>query len=163
MLSLSNIFSKEDLQDFIDKICRFLKISTIPDLYLETKIDGVSFSLIYKNGHLVTASTRGDGYVGEDITRNIKTINNLPKYIDNAPDLIEFRGEIYIEKNDFIKLNKKQANEKKALFANPRNAAAGSLRQLDSAITEERPLKYFIYAVGFQSSPFASYQSELFE
>ena len=102
MLSLANGFSSEDIKDFIDKICRFLKTDNTPFLYLEPKIDGMSFSMTYERGKLIAAATRGDGYIGEDITRNVKTIKNIPLEIKNAPELLEVRGEIFIEKTDFV-------------------------------------------------------------
>lgn len=161
MLSLGNAFSIEDIEDFSDRICRFLKEDSMPALYLEPKIDGVSFSLTYKNGIFVTGATRGDGYVGEDITANIKTIKSIPLKLKDVPDFLEIRGEIYFNKDDFVKLNKEQEKAGKKLFANPRNSAAGSLRQLDPAITAARPLKYFVYSLGHTSAPFATGQEEL--
>ncbi len=162
MLSLGNCFTQSDVSDFIDKIKRFLSIDTFPDFFCEPKIDGVSFSVTYKNGTLDSASTRGDGYIGEDITLNIKTIPSLPLKIDNAPDLIEIRGEVYMEKADFDQLNTLQEEAGKTKFANPRNAAAGSLRQLDANITASRHLKYFVYAIGQSSTSFAKTQKDLF-
>ncbi|RTK93362.1 MAG: NAD-dependent DNA ligase LigA [Rickettsiales bacterium] len=163
MLSLGNAFSDVDVVDFVDKVKRFLSVNYFPTIICEPKIDGISFSLTYKKGILTTAATRGDGYVGEDITQNIKTIANLPYSIKNAPDLIEIRGEIYIDKADFILLNNKQEELSLQKFANPRNAAAGSLRQLDPNITANRPLKYFVYALGASSDKFANSQSELLQ
>ncbi len=163
MLSLGNSFSEEDVIDFVDRIKRFLSISEFPQIFCEPKIDGVSFSVTYKNGQLVTGATRGDGYVGENITQNLKTINGLPTSIKGAPGFLELRGEIYIEKNDFEELNKQQEEDGKPKFANPRNCAAGSLRQLDYSITASRPLKYFAYAIGYTSEVFAASQAELLE
>lgn len=163
MLSLGNSFSEEDVIDFVERIKRFLSISEFPKIFCEPKIDGVSFSVTYENGQLVTGATRGDGYVGENITHNLKTILGLPTSIKDAPDLLEIRGEIYIEKDDFEKLNKQQEAVRKPKFANPRNCAAGSLRQLDYSITASRPLKYFAYAIGHTSEIFASSQAELLE
>lgn len=163
MLSLGNCFSEEELADFIARIQRFLTISEFPQIFCEPKIDGVSFSATYENGELTTGATRGDGYVGEDITQNLKTIKDLPHTIKGAPDFLEIRGEIYIDKKDFEKLNAKQEELGKQVFANPRNSAAGSLRQLDYSITASRPLKYFAYAVGHTSAPFAASQEELLE
>lgn len=163
MLSLGNAFSKEDVSNFIDRIKRFLSSDNFPDIFCEPKIDGVSFSLTYEDGKLTKGSTRGDGYIGEDITKNIKTIKDLPHYIENAPKLLEVRGEIYIEKNDFKQLNTQQESEGKPAFANPRNSAAGSLRQLDYQITASRPLKYFLYGIGSASDSIASNQNELLE
>jgi DNA ligase (NAD+) len=146
MLSLSNVFTEEDVTDFIEGIQRFLMTEDFPPIFCEPKIDGLSFTAIYEKGILKVASTRGDGFEGEDITPNIKTIKNFPIKLNNAPDFLEVRGEVYIEKADFEKLNQSQEQAGKPCFANPRNAAAGSLRQLDSSITASRPLKYFVYA-----------------
>ncbi len=151
MLSLANGFTLEDIGDFIERAQKFLKVKDFPEIYCEPKIDGVSFSATYVNGALEVAATRGDGRVGENVTENVKTIQTLPHKIDNAPEILEVRGEIFIEKKDFIALNKSQQKKQKNIFANPRNAAAGSLRQLDSNITKSRPLKYFVYSIGYAS------------
>ena len=153
MLSLGNVFSDDELQDFVDGIRRFLKElkddpSAPLEMVAEPKIDGVSIALRYENGILVQAATRGDGAVGEDITKNAKTLNDIPQNIKGAPDVLEVRGEVYMTKSDFAKLNKAQEEQDGKVFANPRNAAAGSLRQLDSSITKERPLSFFAYAWG---------------
>ena len=161
MLSLGNSFSYEDVAEFIERIKRFLSISHFPSMFCEPKIDGVSFSATYEHGNLTIGSTRGDGYVGENITQNIKTIAHFPHYIKNAPEFLEVRGEIYIEKQDFELLNSKQVMEGKNKFANPRNSAAGSLRQLDAKITASRPLKYFVYAIGYYTDQFADNQEQL--
>ncbi|AGJ03026.1 NAD-dependent DNA ligase LigA [Rickettsia prowazekii] len=161
MLSLSNAFDEDDLRDFLERIKNFLRINEFTPIFCEPKIDGVSFSAIYKNGLFITGATRGDGYVGEDITMNIKTIKNFPHKIDNAPEFLEVRGEIYIEKQDFLNLNKEQEAQNRGKFANPRNAAAGSIRQLDVAITAQRPLKYFIYSGGVTEQNLASTQEQL--
>jgi len=161
MLSLSNVFDEEDVKDFIDRIKNFLRLDQFSPIFCEPKIDGLSFAATYKNGILITAATRGDGYIGEDITANIKTIKNFPHTINNAPKFLEVRGEIYIEKNDFITLNQEQESQGKDKFANPRNAAAGSLRQLDPSVTAKRPLKYFVYAVGSAKEELATSQSLL--
>lgn len=163
MLSLGNCFSEDDLIDFIDRIKRFLSIDEFPEIFCEPKIDGVSFSVTYENGKLSTGATRGDGYVGENITQNIKTIANLPHTISDSTDFLEIRGEIFIEKKDFEILNDQQEKEGKPRFANPRNSAAGSLRQLDTSITANRPLKYFVYAIGHSSEIFANSQAELLD
>lgn len=147
MLSLGNAFDREDLQDFIEKLQRFLSISYCPELCCETKIDGLSFSARFENGILIHAATRGDGYVGEDITANIKQVLNFPENIKHQ-GVVEIRGEIYMTHEDFYKLNKSQEEKENPVFANPRNAAAGSLRQLDSSITAGRNLRYFAYAIG---------------
>lgn len=162
MLSLSNAFSSEDLDNFIDKIKRYLNTDLFPEIVCEPKIDGLSFSITYEKGLLKTGATRGDGYVGENITENIKTIKELPHKIDLEDELIEIRGEIYIDKADFIELNEQQKIAGLPEFANPRNAAAGSLRQLNSNITARRPLKYYVYSVGYNTH-FAANQWELLQ
>ncbi|MBM3466932.1 MAG: NAD-dependent DNA ligase LigA [Alphaproteobacteria bacterium] len=161
MLSLANGFEIKDIADFIDRTKRFLRTDDFPEIYCEPKIDGVSFSATYINGKLMTGATRGDGYIGEDITANIKTIKNFPRIITNAPEFLEVRGEIFIEKEDFIKLNQQQELQGKQIFANPRNSASGSLRQLDPSITRLRPLKYFTYGLGHSSMKFAGTQEKL--
>lgn len=152
MLSLANAFTDEDVQDFIERVHRFLNIPlTTPMTFTaEPKIDGLSLNILYEKGRLVRSSTRGDGEEGEDVTNNAKTVKDIPQQLrgDNIPDLCEIRGEIYLCHDDFIRLNEKQEQNKKPVFANPRNAAAGSLRQLDWRITEERPLRFFAYAWG---------------
>lgn len=163
MLSLANCFDLEEVEDFINRTARFLNTEDFPEIYCEPKIDGVSFSVTYVDGVLINGSTRGDGYIGEDITANIKTIRNLPYKISNAPEFLEIRGEIFIEKKDFLLLNNQQESQGRASFANPRNSASGSLRQLDPNITYSRPLKYFVYAIGYSSSKIASNQKDLLQ
>ncbi len=159
MLSLANAFSDDDVNDFIERIKRFLNYSDSIVFTVEPKIDGLSFSAMYEDGKLVYAATRGDGSVGEDVTANAKTIKSLPQEISFKKP-IEIRGEIYIAKNDFLTLNQQREAEGLSLFANPRNAAAGSLRQLDPKVTEKRPLKYFAYAIGYNGGNFAKTQIE---
>lgn len=164
MLSLSNIFDKEEISEFRDRIFRFLGADDFDGLEIlaEQKIDGLSCSLRYINGDLVRASTRGDGYEGEDVTDNIKTISDIPKFLKtNRSGIVEIRGEVYMLRSDFFKLNDFQKKYNKQIFANPRNAAAGSLRQLNSKITAERPLRFFAYALGQISDPVATKQSEI--
>ena len=161
MLSLSNVFDEEDVKDFLDRIRSFLRLDQFSPIFCEPKIDGLSFAATYKNGILTTGATRGDGYIGEDITANIKTIKDFPHKINNAPGLLEVRGEIYIEKNDFTSLNQEQEQQGKDKFANPRNAAAGSLRQLDPSVTAKRPLKYFVYTIGSTKEELANSQDQL--
>ncbi len=149
MLSLANCFSEEDLSDFIERIQNFLRIDYCLDMCLELKIDGVSFGIRYEYGKLVSAASRGDGFIGEDITENVKTIKGLPHILPHdVPDIFEVRGEIYIAKADLTELNLSQEKIGKQIFANPRNAASGSLRQLDANIAASRPLKYFVYGLG---------------
>lgn len=153
MLSLGNVFSEEDLEDFIAGIRRFLKELSDPDMALdmvaEPKIDGLSISLRYENGQLVQAATRGDGVEGEDVTDNARTVADIPQALPaDVPEVLEVRGEVYMGKQDFFALNARQEAQGGKVFANPRNAAAGSLRQLDSAVTARRPLRFFAYAWG---------------
>ncbi len=167
MLSLSNIFDEEEIFDFTDRIRRFLNIAPDEELdfVAEPKIDGLSFSILYENGKMVNAATRGDGAVGEDITANIKTIPQLPLELtgENVPQVIEIRGEVYMDKTDFFALNEEQEACGKKLFANPRNAAAGSLRQLDPNITASRKLSLFAYTVGYVDKPTWKTQDELLD
>ncbi len=166
MLSLSNVFSEEEAQGFIDKVRKFLGLSDneVIEIVAEPKIDGLSCSLRYENQVLVMAATRGDGAQGEDITDNVRTISCIPQSLpDDAPDILEVRGEIYMSHKAFGKLNEKQKEQGKEPFANPRNAAAGSVRQLDSAITKSRDLGFFGYAIGEISEKFANTQEEIRE
>lgn len=153
MLSLGNAFSRDDMEDFIERIKRYLQISKFPTLIAEHKIDGLSCALIYKDGELVQALTRGDGKVGEDITANVRTIKNIPQKLQGGfvPKDVEIRGEIHMYREDFDAFNDVQAKAEKKVFANPRNAAAGSVRQLDANVTAERPLSFFGYAFGFKN------------
>jgi DNA ligase (NAD+) len=152
MLSLDNAFAEEDVLDFVGRIRRFLKLSDDDsiDFSAEPKIDGLSMSLRYEEGELVTAATRGDGAEGEDVTANIRTLEDVPKKLKgrNVPGICEVRGEVYMTKKAFLALNERQKAEGSTIFANPRNSAAGSLRQKDPTITASRPLGFFAYAWG---------------
>ena len=149
MLSLNNGFNMNDIEDFIERTRKYLNISRDDiEFVCEPKIDGLSISLLYENGELSQALTRGNGYEGELVTENILTIDNIPKKIIDYPELLEVRGEIFISKNDFEKLNKEQLTNDKKVFSNPRNAAAGSIRQKDSNEIKKRNLMFFAYTVG---------------
>jgi DNA ligase (NAD+) len=156
MLSLDNAFAEEDVVDFVGRIRRFLKLGDDGEITFsaEPKIDGLSMSLRYEGGELVTAATRGDGAEGEDVTANIRTLEDVPKKLKgrNVPDVCEVRGEVYMTKQAFLKLNERQKAEGSTIFANPRNSAAGSLRQKDPSITASRPLGFFAYAWGQMSA-----------
>lgn len=161
MLSLSNSFADEDVTDFVDRVRKFLLIPDTQkvEVLAEPKIDGLSCSLRYESGQLVYAATRGDGEEGEDVTENVKTIKSVPQSLPKGvPDVLEVRGEIYMTREDFQKLNKAQEEAGDKIFANPRNGAAGSLRQLDVRITAKRPLRFYGYALGEVSAPFAETQ-----
>jgi DNA ligase (NAD+) len=155
MLSLDNAFAEQDVLDFVGRIERFLKLpDTKIDFSAEPKIDGLSMSLRYEGGELVTAATRGDGAVGEDVTANIRTLEDVPQKLKgrNIPDVCEVRGEVYMTKKAFLALNERQKAAGDTIFANPRNSAAGSLRQKDPTITASRPLGFFAYAWGEMSA-----------
>jgi DNA ligase (NAD+) len=163
MLSLDNAFAEEDVVDFVGRIRRFLKLGDDDEIAFsaEPKIDGLSMSLRYEGGELVTAATRGDGAEGEDVTANIRTLKDVPHKLKgrNVPEICEVRGEVYMTKRAFLALNKKQIEAGEAPFANPRNSAAGSLRQKDPSITASRPLGFFAYAWGEMSAMPADTQS----
>lgn len=163
MLSLDNAFAEQDVIDFVARIRRFLKLSEDEKLAFsaEPKIDGLSMSLRYEGGELVTAATRGDGAEGEDVTANIRTLEDVPKKLKgrSMPAVCEVRGEIYMTKHAFLALNERQKAAGDTIFANPRNSAAGSLRQKDPKITASRPLGFFAYAWGEMSTMPADTQS----
>lgn len=157
MLSLDDAMSEDEVREFDERIKRFLNLPLDLEIEytVEPKIDGVAVELVYENGSLTVASTRGDGYVGEDVTNNVKTIKSIPlrlrKFSDDAPDIpprIDVRGEVYLNKEEFKRINEERIAKKEIPFANPRNAAAGSLRQLDPSITAKRKLDIFCYGVG---------------
>lgn len=165
MLSLDNAFDDEDVADFVGRIRRFLKLDPLAgDLILtaEPKIDGLSLSLRYEQGKLVSAATRGDGSIGENVTQNALTIDDVPTALpQSVPEIVEVRGEVYMAHSDFAALNERMAASGGKVFANPRNAAAGSLRQLNTAITASRPLRFFAYAWGEMSVIPAETQFEM--
>src|SRR5262245_41023947 len=167
MLSLANAFSEEDVTDFVARIRRFLNLKEGEALVFtaEPKIDGLSMSLRYEDGVLVRAATRGDGEEGEDVTANIKTLKEVPHRLKgkSPPAACEIRGEVYMTKADFLELNKRQAAAGEQVFANPRNSAAGSLRQKDAAITASRALHFFAYSWGEMSEVPATTQSGMLE
>ena len=162
MLSLADVFSIEEVEDFIDGVKRFLKTDSDIAFMCEPKIDGLSFSARYEKGIFVQGATRGDGQTGEDITENLRTISQLPLEIKNAPEVLEVRGEVYMSKEDFFTLNKTNESLGKKIFANPRNAAAGSLRQLDPEVTRSRRLSLFAYTWGEVSERVWDSQQDFF-
>jgi DNA ligase (NAD+) len=163
MLSLDNAFAEQDVVDFVGRIRRFLRLADDQEIAFnaEPKIDGLSMSLRYEGGELVTGATRGDGSEGEDVTANVKTLKDIPRRLKGrrVPAVCEVRGEVYMTKAAFLELNRKQAEAGKQLYVNPRNTAAGSLRQLDASITASRPLGFFAYAWGEMSDMPADTQS----
>jgi DNA ligase (NAD+) len=163
MLSLDNAFADEDVVDFVSRIRRFLRLGEDEEIVFsaEPKIDGLSMSLRYEGGKLVTGATRGDGSEGEDVTANVKTLKDIPQLLKGkgVPAVCEVRGEVYMTKAAFLELNRKQAEAGKQLYVNPRNTAAGSLRQLDATVTASRPLGFFAYAWGEMSEMPAETQS----
>jgi DNA ligase (NAD+) len=166
MLSLENAFSEEDILDFLDRIRRFLSLpsGTPIEMVAEPKIDGLSAALHYQNGKLRLAATRGDGSEGEDVTENVRTISDVPEQlVGDFPESLEIRGEVYMCREDFFRLNQQRVAEGDPEFANPRNAAAGSLRQLDPRVTARRPLKFFAYAFDALSGGKVNQQIEVIE
>jgi len=161
MLSLENAFSEREAQEFADRLKRFLRTSEDFEYVVEPKMDGVAVELVYAGGQLKVGSTRGDGYRGENVTQNLKTIHSIPlKLLSRdlpVPDLLEVRGEVYMDLKDFHRLNEERLAKGEPAFANPRNAAAGSLRQLDPAITASRPLNIFCYGTGRVSRSFQTH------
>ena len=162
MLSLANAFEPAEMVEFHERIRRFLGLSESDaiDLLAEPKIDGLSASLRYEHGVFVQGATRGDGTVGEDITNNLRTVQDIPaRLAGDVPDVLEVRGEVHMTKSDFREMNERQRAQGDKEFANPRNAAAGSVRQIDARITAKRPLRFFAYGWGAVSAPVAATQS----
>ena len=162
MLSLDNAFTDEDVEDFVARIKRFLNLpdETVLEFTAEPKIDGLSAALRYEQGKLVSGATRGDGRTGEDVTANLRTLETVPKILSGEywPEVLEIRGEVYIDHEDFVSMNAAQVEAGKDAYKNPRNAAAGSLRQIDPNITANRPLKLFAYTWGDISAPLSDTQ-----
>jgi DNA ligase (NAD+) len=158
MFSLENAFDDVEVVDFEDRVCKYLGLTGPLTFTAEPKIDGLSLSLRYENGRLIQAATRGDGEVGENVTENARTIADIPKFLNAAPKVLEVRGEVYMSHADFAALNERQGAKGEKTFANPRNAAAGSLRQLDARITASRPLRFFAYSWGETSVPLSDTQ-----
>ena len=159
MLSLANAFDDSDIREFDESVAKFLGVTPESISYTaEPKIDGLSLSLRYEDGILVQAATRGDGATGENVTANARTISDIPTKLADAPEILEVRGEVYMSHADFAALNERQSSAGEKVFANPRNAAAGSLRQLDVTITASRPLQFFAYGWGALSVPLANSQ-----
>lgn len=162
MMSLDNAFEAQDVHDFVARVRRFLNLAPDADVALtaEDKIDGLSLSLRYEKGHLIQAATRGDGSVGEDVTANVAYISDIPQALHgDVPDIFEIRGEVYMAKSDFAAINEAQKAKDGKIFANPRNAAAGSLRQKDAKVTASRPLRFFAHGWGEVSGLPAETQS----
>ena len=163
MLSLENAFADEEVTDFDARVAKFLGLAAPITYTAEPKIDGLSLNLRYEQGRLVVAATRGDGETGEDVTANARTISTIPQKVTGAPAVMEVRGEVYLSHADFAAANARQASRGEKLFANPRNAAAGSLRQLDPEMTRLRPLSFFAYAWGEVSEPLSTTQMAAIE
>src|SRR3954447_21049717 len=162
MLSLDNTYSEEEVADFYERVRRLLPNEKIP-VVIEPKVDGVAVSLMYEDGRLRYAATRGDGVMGDDITQNIRTIRSVPDRLCGAfPKVLEVRGEVYMDKRGFEKLNKHREGEGLPLFMNPRNAAAGSLKQLDPRIVAQRPLGVVFYGTGAVEGLDTDQHSEVF-
>ena len=161
MLSLDNAFSDEDVREFVARVRRFLSLADdeLVPMTAEPKIDALSCSLRYERGQLLLGATRGDGTTGEDVTPNVRTIGDIPHSIKSAPEVLEVRGEVYMSKADFEALNARQEESGGKIFANPRNAAAGSLRQKDPAVTAARPLRFMAHGWGDVSEPLGVGQS----
>ncbi len=163
MISLDNVFSISELDDFVERVKKNTQMQNLPEMIAEPKLDGVSFSARYKNGKLISGATRGDGKIGEDITDNLRTIKGFKTEINTDLEMLEIRGEVYMNKADFLEMNQKAEKFGGKIFANPRNASAGSLRQLNTNITASRPLKFSVFTWGEVSEKKWKTQSSFFE
>ncbi len=168
MLSLENGFSEADIAEFDQRLKRFLRSEEAIEYFVEVKLDGLAVELLYRDGLFVQGATRGDGITGEDVTANLRTIPSIPLVLTSAgsgqsPSFLAVRGEVFLGKEGFARLNRHRADQGESLFANPRNAAAGSLRQLDSRITARRPLQFLAYGVSAPEQTGLSSQQRLLE
>lgn len=161
LYSLDNAFEREDMEAFERRIQRALDLGEPVAMHAELKIDGLSVNLHYENGILNWAATRGDGYEGEDITANVRHMPGIPGELEGAPSVLEVRGEIYLPKHEFLRINEQREEAGDVTFRNPRNAAAGSVRNLDPSVARERNLQIFAYGVGDPQTLGVSTQAEL--
>ena len=165
MLSLDNVFDLDDFRQFVERVKDRLDQSEAPHLTAEPKLDGLALSIRYEQGRLVLAATRGDGQTGENVTQNVRTIRSIPLTLkgSNYPEVLEVRGEVIMKKADFAAMNHRLAEASEKTFVNPRNAAAGSLRQLDPSIVASRPLSFYAYGLGEVSEPLGDTHSEVMD
>ena len=164
MLSLENAFDDQDLISFEDRLLRFLLTDKRPEYVAEPKLDGLAVELVYEHGLLVQGSTRGDGSIGEDITAQLRTVASIPLRLRKTDiPRLEVRGEVFMDRDGLTELNNRRADEGEPLFANPRNAAAGSLRQLDPKITAKRPLRFYVYGIAEPTDTQCQTQQELLQ
>ena len=155
MFSLGNVFEESQLRTWYERTCRLLEVPSFETM-CELKFDGLAVSLTYQDGVLIKGSTRGDGVTGEEVTSNLRTVKSIPlRLLQPIPSILEVRGEVYIAKSDFVQLNAKRMADALPLYANPRNTAAGAVRQLDSSITSQRPLSIWVYGLGIDDSGLA--------
>ena len=165
MLSLDNVFDADEFQQFVERMTDRLDGISSPGLTAEPKLDGLALSIRYERGELILAATRGDGSTGENVTQNVRTIRSIPLTLhgEHLPEILEVRGEVIMKKEDFDAMNRRLQAAGEKTFVNPRNAAAGSLRQLDPAIVATRPLSFYAYGVGEVSAPLGDRHSDVME